>query len=66
MESINVVVDDQHTDVIDDVETSLNDSPADFLGKDKESESPQAEPEDDKINKGPSIRIRRIIPKILS
>jgi hypothetical protein len=65
MESINVVVDDQQTDVTDDVETSLNDSPTDFSDKNKESESPQAESEDDKINKGPSIRIQKDHPKDL-
>ena len=40
MESINVVVDDQQTDVTDDVETSLNDPPTDFSDKNKESEPP--------------------------
>jgi hypothetical protein len=64
MESINVVVDDQETDVTDDVETSLNDAPADLLDKSNESESTQAEPEADKINKGPLSEFRRIILKI--
>ena len=65
MESINVVVDDQQTDVTDDVVTSLNDAPADLLDKSNESESTQAEPEADKINKGPSIRIQKDHPKDL-
>jgi len=65
MESINVVVDDQQTDVTDDVETSLNDAPADFPDKSNESELTQAEPEADKINIGPSIRIQKDHPKDL-
>ena len=40
MESINVVVDDQQTDVTDDVETSLNDAPAELPDKNNESEPP--------------------------
>jgi hypothetical protein len=47
MESINVVVDDQETDVTDDVETFLNDAPVELLDKSSESESTQAEPEVD-------------------
>ena len=65
MESINVVVDDQETDVTDDVETFLNDAPADLLDKSNESESTQAEPEADQVNKGPSIRIQKDHPKDL-
>jgi hypothetical protein len=53
MESINGVVDDQQTDVSDDVKTSLNDPPAEF--SDKENEPPQAKP--DKVNMRPSIRV---------
>ena len=65
MESINVVVDDQQNDVTDDVETSLNDAPADLPYKNNESEPPQVEPEAEKINKGPSIRIQKDHPKDL-
>ena len=41
MESINVAVDDQETDVPDDVETFLNDALAEPSNKSSESESTQ-------------------------
>ncbi|XP_050875084.1 uncharacterized protein LOC127078696 [Lathyrus oleraceus] len=47
MKSINVVVDDQETDITDDIETFLNDSPAEPSDKSSESESTQAEPKAD-------------------
>ena len=52
IEFINVVFYDQETDDTDDVETFLNDAPADLLDKSSESKSTQAEPEANKVNNG--------------
>lgn len=67
--SINVVVDDRglqkEVDVQEDVETYLNDTPAEITDRDTDLNPIGAEPEPSQKNKGPSIRIQKDHPKEL-